>query len=629
MTKKLTKTDLFFIASLTIGIFALSIYLFIHPYLYDEAFYATIPYRLINGDSLIQHEWHLSQFSSLFSYLPVRIWLALKGSAEGIIVFLRCVYFSIHTAATVLIYLFFRKYEKWSIVAAMMFFTQIPYRIFAISYNSMFVLFTLLFTLCLISVYSKASRNLYILAGICFGCCCVCNPLYCLAVLFYIVSYALWLKREPLKKLLLKIHLRYISKTEKAAIHKKQSKKREKKKSEIDIFTNMESYNCFFCKEAFIFFSVGVLIICAIAIFFFFATGGSVNSIFENLHNILNSSEYNILSVSLFEKLKKGLYYFNQINFKAPFILPLLYLSILLDGKRRTYSHRFIYLIISLSVSIMYTFAIVQSSSESINFNTCFFSLPFNVFSSVCYILTHKKNTVLFRCLWLPSMLAAFFQFFAANSFLTSLGMTLAINNIAGVFFARALFYEVKSETRQKSKSTQNKEHKFLVRYVLYSGLALQFVFHILVLQYGQLAYSDDITKASSGPYSGMIMTKEQHQIYTNNISDFDFIRSINTENSPILIDSYRNWLYMYSETPIANYTTWYSGIPYTKELSSYYKENPEKIPKYIYIDCLDYYSNRDTDLLNRKLELAGEMFDFTQEELSSGILLTVEKYKF
>ena len=141
MVRKLSRTDLLFIISLVVGCAALSIYLFTYPYMYDESFYAVVPFRLANGDSLIQHEWHLTQFSSLFTYLPVKLWLLLKGSAEGIIVFLRSLYFIIHIAVTAVIYNFFRKHGYWSIVAAMVFFTQVPYRLFAVSYNSAFVIF--------------------------------------------------------------------------------------------------------------------------------------------------------------------------------------------------------------------------------------------------------------------------------------------------------------------------------------------------------------------------------------------------------------------------------------------------------------------------------------------------------
>ena len=77
MIKRLQKSDLFFIAAMLCALtFHLTLIWAPHHH-YDETFYATVPYRLIIGDSLVQHEWHLTQFSSLFLYLPVRLWLLI------------------------------------------------------------------------------------------------------------------------------------------------------------------------------------------------------------------------------------------------------------------------------------------------------------------------------------------------------------------------------------------------------------------------------------------------------------------------------------------------------------------------------------------------------------------------
>lgn len=611
MTKKLNNTDRLFVISLIIGTVFLSIYLFTYPYLYDEAFYTSIPFRLANGDSLIQHEWHLTQFSSVFSYLPVSIWLALKGSSEGIVVFLRCIYFLIHITATVAIYRCFKKYEKWAIVAAMIFFTQVPYRIFCISYTSMFVLFALLFVLCLLSIYENSSFRLYILAGICFACCCICNPLFCFAVVLYLVAFVVWKKREILKSFVVKVKSLPASKT-------------KKKVEKINAFPDMESYNCFFCKETVIYASLGILIIVVVAVTFFFATGGSINSIFENIQNLIESSEYDAVSGSLFSKIKETRYYVDIISFNMPYILPLLCLFLLFDKKRKYNSHRCIYLAISLIISVMYMIGILKE----IYFEACFFSLPFVVFSGVCYILTDEKNKKLFHCMWIPGAIAAFFQYTSANTHLASLSIVFAINNIAGVIFVSDLLKEIKNELNPKAKLTRRKKLTTLATTVMCIGLCMQFLFHGCVLLYGQLPEKNSV-KATSGPYSGMIMSEQQYNNYTKIISDLDLIKSYNVENAPILIASYKNWIYMYTEAPIATYTTWYTGELHKEQLIAYYKENTEKIPEYIYVDPFDFDNEYDPDHLQNSIDVIGEMFEFSKEELSNGVLLTVEKAKF
>lgn len=82
---KVKKSDYFFVVALLCGLLFHLGLIWTPHFIQDETFYATIPYRLINGDCLVQHEWHLTQFSSLFLYIPVRFWLLIKGSTDGII----------------------------------------------------------------------------------------------------------------------------------------------------------------------------------------------------------------------------------------------------------------------------------------------------------------------------------------------------------------------------------------------------------------------------------------------------------------------------------------------------------------------------------------------------------------
>lgn len=611
MTKKNAKNDLLFILALIAGIASLSIFLFTYPSLYDEGFYATIPYRLANGDSLVQHEWHLSQFSSLFSYLPVHLWLAVKGSSEGIIVFLRCVYFIIHTAVTVVIYKFFRKYGSWAIAAAMIFFTQVSYRVLSISYHSMFVIFSLLFILCLYSLYQKNAKHLYVIAGFCFGCCCVCNPVYCQAYFLYLAVCAL---RKRRVSFFLKLHQWYISKTKKNIIHKdKKGKKKKKQEKTQPVFSPYsEKYDCFFSKNAIIYSFAGIFLIAVIAIIFFFVTGGTIPSVFRNIQNLILSSEYHFSSAL---KFKQFFSIFNKLSFNIPFLLPLFYIVLFSDNNRKTVSHRSSYLIASLVIATAYALNIIRLGED----RTVFLSLPLLIFSSVCYILTDNKNKDIFNCMWTPTLIAAFFQLLSSNTYFASIGFTLTLNNIAGVVFVRDFLYEIRTEEAPSHNSKSVKS----VSYLSYVALCLQIVFHMFVFQYGQIP--DEITvKADTGPYSGIIMTDEQYDSYSKSLSDLDVIKKYNTENDPVLIVSNQNWMYMYSEAPIATHTTWIQNLN-TEALLKYYKENPEKTPRFIYIDP---YSLINYNVLNDVKLMVENTFNYSKEELSNGTLLTIESTK-
>ena len=153
MQKENRKNDFLFLIVIFLGLLLhiFSIYSFPNP---DETFYFSVPLRLINGESLMQDEWHLTQFSSLFQFLPVFLWLKIKGSTEGIIFFLRVIYLIIHTFAAFGMYKIFRIYKFAAICAIAVFYTQVPYAILTISYSSVYSLFLLFLSILLFLILS-------------------------------------------------------------------------------------------------------------------------------------------------------------------------------------------------------------------------------------------------------------------------------------------------------------------------------------------------------------------------------------------------------------------------------------------------------------------------------------------
>ena len=588
-------------------------FLFCVPFSDDETHYATVPFRLINGDSLVQHEWHLTQFASLFSYLPVRIWMAIKGSADGIFVFLRCVYLTIHTSVAVLIYRFFKQYGKWAILASMMFYVQLTYRIQAISYQSMFAIFLLLLTLCLLSIYQNSSTRSYVFAGVCFGCCCVCNPLFCIVFVLYLLGCALWTKRQVIVENIIK---NKTSRNQGKGKKLTKRQKREQKQQLTNAFPNMENYNCFFNKKAILWVTFGILIVAVIALVFFFSTGGTIDSIMNNIENLLGSSEYDIASKSVFFKLQQTIYYFSIANLGMPWILPLIFIVLLFDKNRTSNIHRFAYLTVLSLWTVMFIFGVMRN----IEIYLCAISLPFSVISTTCYLLTENKNKTLFYCMYLPCLVATFFHYLAADTLLGAIGVVLAISNVAGVFFARDLWREMRFVSKDNSATTVNKESSPVFRSVIIVAFCLQILFYGVFYQYGQI-YGKDTPKATYGPYSGLYMSAENYDRYNKTMSDLDYIKKYSSYSSPILVVSYSNWMYLHLDRPIATYTTWYRGTLDVDLLKTYYKENPKKTPKYVYYES--------SDPQNANINIVTELFEVSRENLSNGVLLTVEKCKF
>ena len=64
----------------------------------DEAFYYTVPHRILLGERLIADEWSLSQFVYLFNLLPSLLFIRITGGTAGIVLFMRCLFAGIDAA---------------------------------------------------------------------------------------------------------------------------------------------------------------------------------------------------------------------------------------------------------------------------------------------------------------------------------------------------------------------------------------------------------------------------------------------------------------------------------------------------------------------------------------------------
>ena len=618
--KKIIKSDCLF-AFVLLANLLIHIYLvFAEPLLTDESFYSLVPLRLLNGDSLVQYEWHLTQFSSIFAYLPVCIWTAIKGSADGVLLFMRFTYLFIHTAIAVAIYVFFRKYKIWAIVASMMFYTQVTYKTYAISYQSVFVIGTLLLAFCLIKIYEQGSTRNYILAGVCYACCCICNPLYCASFLLYLIACALWSSRVKIKGKILEIQALQ-NKTKEKKLTKKQKKEILQKASEP--FLNEKEYSFFFSKEAALRFSCGISIVVVIAVTFFFITGGKLASISDNIINLFNSTEYDVASKSLISKLIETGINFSETSSGVIWLLPLLFLFILSDKKRKQPSHRWVYLLALAAWMVAYEIGGWLPNEYT---SLTAFSLPFWAFSTICYILTEKKNKVIFRFFYVPCMIATLFQYLAANTYIAVIGIVFAVANVAGVFFAMDLWKEMsctankESEAPDTDKKATVKINEKRFRNIIIVGFCIQIVINV-GFNIEANTYTKDDNKVTTGPYAGFYLNDEEYALYNKRISDLDVIKELSLKDEPILLATYNNWMYLYLDRPIATYTAWYMGTLHQDLLISYYEENPEKIPEYIYIDS--------PEPEKVKVDMISDMFGFTRQNLSNGVLLTVTDYYF
>ena len=89
------------------------------------------------------------------------------------------------------------------------------------------------------------------------------------------------------------------------------------------------------------------------------------------------------------------------------------------------------------------------------------------------------------------------------------------------------------------------------------------------------------------------------------------------------------NWVYMHAERPFGIYSAYYLGF-YPKTIAAYYRNNPDKIPKYIcaFTVLTPEYTRTAEEMIEEEREVLDSMFDYTEERFNDSIILKVTGYK-
>lgn len=371
------KRDIIFITSIIAGFFFL---LWKSKYGMggnDEAFYLTIPHRIVKGDGMFLQEWNLGQFSSFLMLPAMKVYLLAAKGTEGIILHFRYLYIIMQILCTVVLYVKLRKYT-FAIPAVLCFFIFCPYDIMAVSYNTMGLVFMTLTGVLLAERNEKNRRRSCFPAGLLFAAAVLCNPF--LVLLYVVYSVAVFVK-----------FLR----------------KREK-------------------EEDWIWITAGACALAAVFIVTVLQQSG-VTGLLENLPHIMKDPEHT--SRSLFMIVQVYLSSFWKVyGVMLPIWAVLLAASYLCRKKKERRKICFALLVLSVFFSWIVLLREVQN-----NYN--FIMVPILVCGLGTYMMTEKKEKALFRWLYLFSFAYSFMANYASNQGMHAISMALVPGVIASVLF--------------------------------------------------------------------------------------------------------------------------------------------------------------------------------------------------
>lgn len=520
----------------------------------DEPFYYTIPLRIIQGDTFIVNEWHVSQLSSFFLIPYVFFFTRLNGSTEGIIVFARYIYVFSHLFVSLFLYMRLKKYGLVAFVASISYFIFAPHEIMTYYYNTMTRDFLIL-SFCLIGLDDSPVRFSALsdtLSGFFFAGAVLCCPYLAVAYFAFAIFVLLNIRRD---KALFKV-------------------------------------------RSFAFFTLGAAVLALIFLSFVFSRT-SIPAAFSSISYILNDPEHP--PMTLYDRCVSIFYstVFSHPLFPFAIAAYLLLLIVLFVDKKRSL-HWALYISVS-SLIVLFSFALYLPNILYRYANAIM--VPFIFPGFIAYILCDNKPRRIFCLFFICGLIYAICLCFTSNLFFLVMPAAISISNIASMIFIGELLSEKRSE---------NQSFRIGCTAIALCMCAL------LVLQvyvkhehsYLQYEHTRDVNcYIDRGPAKGTYTDREKYLDYMGIISDIDILKA---KSGSIAYMSVHPWMYLYTDNLTCGaYSAWISGEQACSldKMESYWELNHDHLPDYVYIPNCSYFDPAD---INSRLSLRGYTFSET-----------------
>ena len=493
----------------------------------DECFYLTVPYRFLQGDVPVVHEWNMSQLSGLLLTPIMWVYEWLGGSGEGIVLTFRYIYAAFQSSAAIAIYLLLRKKNTLgALLAALVFLPFSPYYIMALSYNSMCIALLTLAGLITCCCPSKAGR---ITAGLMFAGAVLCCPYL---VLLYVSAGVILLIRR-----------------DKAAL------------------------------KAFGWFTLGCAA-AALAVAAAILPRTSLGDIGSSVLQILNDPEHSdITLVQRTGMFFKHLLFSRKISLFSSAATFVLLCACLADKKRG--EHKAFYAAASALTAIVFT-AVNYRSYNYINF----FMLPLTIPGAVCYVLDENRDKGIFRFVYLTGWAYAYFMILSSNNFYEALTASLTVSSVAGAFFAGKTAQELFSKGKAKNMAASVLCIGCAAAVCAAVTVGKNGYAHCTYLDFSLFPTKMLNYTIEEGPAKGLITYDNEYAKYCRTYEQAEPARNAEGEN--VLYLTHDCYLYLADSKRAAGYSGWLS-VDYEQStlerLREYYALCPEKKPDVVYIE--------------------------------------------
>lgn len=571
MNKRLNKQNTVWLA-----LFALSLALMIWklPYGFggdDEGFYLTIANRLTLGDRLFTDEWHLSQLSSFFLYPFVRLFKAITGGTDGILLASRRLYLVCHSAAAAAVYFRLRKYGAFSVLGSIFFLLFTPFDMMTCSYNTV-AIDALALCGAFAASYEKDADML--LAGVFLAFAVVCCPYLAFAYVLYALVCCAY-------KLL----------------YRKCGK----------AFFSFRPFS----PKALCLVTAGAGLV-FILFLVFLLSHTSVREIAESLTGLFSDPEHP--SYSVFYMLKHYIYCIVTSHPYAliPIGIYALSLAVLALDKNRK-RHALTYFALSAAASVLWLALFVPELIEK-NFNGIM--LPLLPMGFTAYLLLEHKPRALFDFVFLLGIIYSVCVCSTSNMGYDILSIGFSAVNIANLIFTGML---LKEHAGRKVYSA-----------IAFIPTALLCVLMLTVKInhcFWDAAPAELDAMLDAGPAKGIVTNAYFKNSYDSINADMAEYKG---EDGNILIYSQQAWEYLVPDMPYASFSAWLSGLDEKTDarLELYFSMNPQKTPEHIYIPKTSSFG--ELNIPPESIRSAAEKYGYalTENDISYKLRLKPENGK-
>ena len=539
---------------------------------FDECFYLTIPYRLLQSDILFVNEWHLSQLSSVLILPLMFFYLKVFKTTAGVIIIFRYIYTFIHALVTIFIYFKLKKYSRCgAIISSICFFLFSPFSINALSYNSMGIMFLTIFCVLILTNESKKACVYYFSGWFFAGAVLCCPFLLILAVLIFIFVFIC------------------------------------KKYKNIKGSTYLTEILDF---KAFIFIMAGSFTI-AVIFFGYVFSKVPIADFFKSLQYILNDPEHKFIS-----PFKLIVHYIVQFgNHIGNYVYAYFAFIILIIFDKNRKKRKSIYLIICalLNLYIFYSIRSVAINVLYINF----FMFPLNILALVCFIIFYDNKIIgrIFATLWVPGMVYTMCIFISSNTGFMAVSAASAVSLTGSlVIIVTTAGLLIKEEKVWFFKMSVIS----LACLLLFTQIGIESYFNYNYTFNDDLPLKYQNMQIKQGSAKGIYVSQEKYELYDSLFKSEKEIRSKYSDKKNILFFTRVTWLGLdMEEYRSATFSAWLSGITdiTVERLDEYYSVCPDKLPDII-------FTPPENDSYAQKIaELTGE---YNKETLNTGDFIYV-----